>query len=175
MLSAVAISCSTSPLFERMCPDEMPTFVSPQAEGPPVPRWVTYIRIALGFCQAGAGVSVGVSVGVSLGVSVAVGVSVGVLVGLAVDVDVLVGVTVKVCVAGICVRVGGTVSVGISVTVAVGGNAVSEEQAKIREALANIMEINQKSRLFRIVDFSLSIAPKGRLKLYRISPKYVAE
>jgi hypothetical protein len=127
----------------------------------------------LGFAQAGAGVSVGVSVSVSLGVKLALGVSVGVLLGLAVGVDVLVGVFVKVSVGGTCVLVGGTVSDGISVPVAVGGNDVSEAQAEISEAVTNKTDITQKIRFFRIVDFSLNNAPKGRMELYRKSLKDV--
>lgn len=133
------------------------------------------MRIALGLAQAGAGVFVGVSVGVSLGVTLAVGVSVGVLVGLAVGVAVSVGVIVKVGVAGTCVWVGRTVSVGISVMVAVGSIAVSESQAETSEVLTISMDIAQKSKLFRMVDFSLNKTAKGRMKLYLKSSKDVLE
>jgi hypothetical protein len=119
------------------------------------------MRIALGFAQAGAGVSVGVSVGVSLGVSVTVGVLVGVLVELAVGVEVSVGVIVKVTVAGICVLVDGTVSVGVSIIVAVGSKGVSELQAEINIATKNNMVTSQKSLLLRIVDFSLKNAKRA--------------
>jgi hypothetical protein len=133
------------------------------------------MRIALGLAQPGTGVFVGVSVGVSLGVTVAVGVSVGVLVGLAVGVAVSVGVIVKVGVAGTSVRDGRTVSVGISLRVAVGRISVLESQAETSEVLTIIMDIAQKIKLLRMVDFSLNITAKGRRKLYRKSSKDVWE
>ena len=161
VFNAVAISASTSP--ERVKPDEIPTSVSPQARGPPVPRCVTYIRMAFGSAHAGAGVLVGVSVAVSVGVSVDVGVSVGVLVGVSVGVDVSDGVIVGVSVGGMGVSVGMGVSDGMTVAVAVAGIGVPVPQAERKYRPANRMMESQKSLRACMVSFLLGYEAKWRM------------